>query len=152
MYTDPVRIKNVFTSSFPTVEQAMPYVRNPVALANRAYANKLGNGDEASGDGWRYRGRGFLHITGKENYGKCGAGVYPNNGNIYINEPTLLSSNPVESAKASVWYYINVVGKGKTAKQAAKSITGNTNMKQQERGKAAKKAQQELLPKKKTTR
>jgi predicted chitinase len=152
MYTDPTRIQKVFTSSFPTVDQAVPYVRNPVALANRAYANKLGNGDEASGDGWKYRGRGFLHITGRENYAKCGAGVHPNDSNIYINQPTLLSSNPIESAKASVWYYINVVGKGKTAKQAAKSITGSNSMKQQERGMAAKKARQELLPKKKTSR
>lgn len=152
MYTDPTRIYNVFTSKFANPNEAIPYVKNPVALANRAYANKLNNGDESSGDGWRYRGRGFLHITGKENYSKCGAGVHPENPNIYIDHPELLSSNPVESAKASVWYYKNVVGKGKTSKQAAKSITGSNNMKQQERGKAAKIARQELLPKKKNTR
>jgi len=152
MYTDPVRIYKVFTSKFANPDEAIPYVKNPVALANRAYANKLNNGDEASGDGWKYRGRGFLHITGRENYSKCGAGVHPENPSIYLDRPTLLSSNPIESAKASVWYYKNIVGKGKTAKQAAKSITGSNSMKQQERGQAAKIAKQSLLGKKKPTR
>jgi putative chitinase len=46
---------------------------NPVALANAAYANRCGNGDEASGDGWRYRGRGLFMLTGRNNYTSAGA-------------------------------------------------------------------------------
>lgn len=47
---------------------AKSYARNPEKIANRAYANRMGNGNEASGDGWKYRGRGGLQLTGKDNY------------------------------------------------------------------------------------
>ena len=53
---------------FPTLEIAKAYERRPEKIANRAYANRMGNGDEASGDGWRYLGRGLIQLTGKDNY------------------------------------------------------------------------------------
>jgi putative chitinase len=148
-YTDPTRIYKVFTSNFPSPQHAAPYVGNQVALANRALANKNGNGDEASGDGWRFRGRGFLHITGKELYAKAGAAVHPENPGIYVSNPALLSSNPIEAAKAAVWYYNTKVGKGKTSKQATK-VVNPAGLKTKERAKAAAQMQAQLAPVKKT--
>ena len=61
-------LMNTFKKYFPTMELAQQYERKPERIANRVYASRMGNGDEASGDGWRYRGRGLIQLTGKDNY------------------------------------------------------------------------------------
>jgi putative chitinase len=57
----------IFPKYFDAIK-ARQYARQPERIANRAYASRMGNGDEASGDGWRYRGRGAIQLTGKNNY------------------------------------------------------------------------------------
>lgn len=65
-----------------TPPQASAYAKQPERIANRAYANRMGNGNEASGDGWRYRGRGLVQITGKNNYEKFGIAAKPDDALI----------------------------------------------------------------------
>jgi putative chitinase len=61
------RLKVIFPKYFPG-NMAEGYARNPEKIGSRVYANRMGNGDEASGDGFRYRGRGYIQLTGKDNY------------------------------------------------------------------------------------
>lgn len=113
-YTDPKRIATIFKTGFDLdrdgivdpeeIEFAKAYVRNPKALANRAYANRNGNGDEASGDGWRYRGRGGFQLTGKENYIKASQGV--GLGAVYVHNPDLVAL-PSDACLTAAWFWMS---------------------------------------------
>ena len=69
-YSTPERIKDVWPSRFKTVDDARPFCKNPEKLGNSVYANRMGNGAPETGDGFRYRGRGFFNGTGKEFYAR----------------------------------------------------------------------------------
>ena len=66
------RLCQVFPKRFPSLAAAKPFDRNPEKIGNSIYANRLGNGDPASGDGFRYRGRGVIQLTGRSNYREFG--------------------------------------------------------------------------------
>ena len=61
-------LTTTFKKYFTTTEKALLYERKPEKIANLVYGNRMGNGDEASGDGFKFRGRGALQLTGKDNY------------------------------------------------------------------------------------
>jgi putative chitinase len=63
-----VTLRKIFPKYFPTDEIAAQYAGKQEKIANKVYGNRMGNGDEASGDGFRYCGRGLIQLTGKENY------------------------------------------------------------------------------------
>jgi putative chitinase len=120
------RLREVFKKYFTTIELANKYQNRPEAIANRVYANRMGNGDEESGEGWKYRGRGFIQITGKENYFRLA-----NDTDIdFLHNPDLL----LEEANAMVsalWFW-KIKGLNKFADlddvlTITKRINGGTN-------------------------
>lgn len=99
-YTTPERIRMVWPQRVPSLAEASQLIRNPQALANRVYANRNGNGDEASGDGWRYRGRGLIQLTGRANYLAAESAI----GEPYKADPDLVAQ-PRHAAMTAAWYF-----------------------------------------------
>lgn len=92
-------LQGIFKKYFPTPVVAEQYQRKPEKIANKVYASRMGNGDEASGEGFKYRGRGFIQLTGKSNYTAFGkaAGV-----DTVANPDLVASKYPLLSA---AWYW-----------------------------------------------
>jgi predicted chitinase len=98
-YSTAQRIHDILQDEFPTVASAKHYINNPQALGNRAYANKLGNGDEASGDGYRFRGRGLIQLTGREEYAEFGATI-----SMTAEQAAQYCETPEGAAMSGCWY------------------------------------------------
>ena len=92
-------LRATFSRYFTDLE-AIKYQRKPQMIANRVYANRMGNGNEASGDGWKYRGRAFFQITGKNNYTLLSIFT----GIDYVNNPDLLL-NEADAMISALWYW-----------------------------------------------
>jgi len=94
------RLMAVWPTRFPTLDKAKLYERNPEKLANYVYAKRLGNGDETSGDGWRYRGRGVIQLTGRGNYLAAAQAI----GQPLVEQPELLEQ-PGPAALSAAWFW-----------------------------------------------
>jgi putative chitinase len=109
-----------------TKAEAEAYARKPQAIANRIYANRYGNGSEASGDGWKYRGRGLIQLTFKDNYRLCGAAL----GLDLVASPELLT-DPSHAAMAAGWYWdkhqCNAMADGGHFDVITRAINGGLN-------------------------
>jgi putative chitinase len=97
-------LKQVFGKYFPTDALAATYARKPEKIANRVYANRMGNGPESSGDGWKFKGRGIIQLTGKDNYRKASKAIFGNEETL-LNNPNLLCSNPDTMVAVACWFW-----------------------------------------------
>ncbi len=95
------KLKEIFGHKFAGDDEIRAYANKPEKIANRVYANRMQNGSEASGDGWRYRGRGFFQITGKQNYIRYGeiAGV------DLVGDPEMMERDLKRSVKVAAAYF-----------------------------------------------
>lgn len=99
------RLTEVFGKYFPTLEIANQYAMQPQKIANRVYSGRMGNGNEASGDGYRFRGRGFLQITGRNNYTALTKWAKANGIDAdYVNNPDLLLRES-DALIAALWFW-----------------------------------------------
>jgi putative chitinase len=93
-------LRGVFRKYFPTDALANAYARQPMKIANRVYANRMGNGPESSGDGWKFRGRGALQLTGHDNYQ-----AFAN----YINRPDVMTNPDLVAGElcfeSALWFF-----------------------------------------------
>lgn len=124
-YTTAERLMAVWPSRFKTKQQAAPYVNNPQKLANNVYANRMGNGNQASGDGWRYRGRSYPQLTGKDAY----AGVGKIIGLDLVKNPDLLLDRKYGVlCAAGFWKWKGIkVGTATTVRDVCLKWNGGTN-------------------------
>jgi putative chitinase len=106
-YTTPQRIVDIWPSRFNLdgsngKHNANDYIRNPQKLANEVYANRMGNGDANSGDGFLFRGAGFLQMTGREDFQKYAAYI----GKDLTDTSNLVRSDDTSAMDAAAWEYV----------------------------------------------
>jgi putative chitinase len=93
-------LMKVWPKRFPTLEFAKQYEKNPKKIANSVYANRMGNRDEASGDGFRFRGRGLFQLTGHSGYYHAGQAL----GEDFVMNPDLVAT-PKYAAMTAGWFW-----------------------------------------------
>ena len=96
------RLRQIWPTRF-TAETALNYANHPQRIANRVYANRMGNGDEASGDGWRYRGRSPIQLTGRDNYRR----MADLTGLPLLSKPDLACNVTEGALIAATWWQAN---------------------------------------------
>lgn len=92
----------VFPKYYKTLNEAAAHARKPELIANRVYSSRMGNGDSASGDGYRYRGRGLIQLTGKNNYTECSKGL-----NVDLLKTPEYLETAVGAARSAAWFWAN---------------------------------------------
>lgn len=123
-----IGLMKTWPSRFPTKEVALQYERNPAKIANKVYGGRMGNAHESSGDGWRYRGRGIIQLTGKDNYMVCSNDLF--RSNKLVDNPDLLL-DPYYAILSACWYWnknsLNFYADKRDIKGLTRGINGGLN-------------------------
>jgi putative chitinase len=118
-------LNGIFKKYFPTEAAAAAYARNPQKIANKVYANRMANGDEASGDGYKFRGRGYIQLTGRANYTEFGKAI----GEDIASNPDKVAST--YSLLSAAWFWskngLNKLADGGATDPVVTSITKRVN-------------------------
>ncbi len=104
-YRNPEVLDRTFRAVVGLEDAARLVKLGPQAIANRVYAGRLGNGDEASGDGWRYRGRGLKQLTGRANYADAAVAL----ARPYLEMPDLVAT-PLDACLTAAWFWHTIKG------------------------------------------
>ena len=123
-------LRGIFGKYFKTDAEALKYERKPEAIANRVYASRMGNGAESSGDGWKYRGRGALQLTGKSNYEAFAK--YCNRPDVMTNPDLVATELAFESAmfffeRNKLWAICDQGVTDATILSISKKVNGGTH-------------------------
>ena len=94
-------LRGVFGKYFPTDALANQYARQPEKIANKVYANRMGNGPESSGDGWKYRGFGLIQLTGKDNF----SAFSKDTGIDIVTYPENIRQDLSLAIKTAIWFW-----------------------------------------------
>jgi putative chitinase len=120
-------LNGIFKKYFPTLESAQPYARKPEMIANKIYANRMGNGAPESGDGYKYRGRGPIQLTGKDNYRAFAKEMFEDWENLFEN-PDWVTSDRDFALMSAIWFWnknkLNVQADSGDIKLMTKKING----------------------------
>jgi len=118
-------LMKIWPRRFPTLEIANQYAKNPKKIANKVYADRMGNRDEASGDGYRFRGRGCIQLTGSANYFHAGKAL----GVDFIMEPDLVATPQYAALTAGFFWNtqkLNAIAESGNNLALTKKINGGT--------------------------
>jgi len=120
-------LNSIFKKYFPTLESAQPYARKPEMIANKIYANRMGNGAPETGDGYKYRGRGPIQLTGKDNYRAFAKDMFDDWENLFEN-PDWVTSDRDFALMSAIWFWnknkLNVQADSGDIKLMTKKING----------------------------
>ena len=118
-------LNGIFKKYFPTEAAAASYARNPQKIANKVYANRMDNGSEASGDGYKFRGRGYIQLTGRANYTLFGKAI----GEDIATNPDVVSGKYALLSAAWFWSKngLNKLADGGATDATVTSITKRVN-------------------------